>query len=240
MEETPTSPIREVLPNGYFEVKGKATTDRPLRHSKVPDELIFFRHVQREEWDTIDRNGNNIHCEEILNVESEFAAFSIQDETGAIHVNPRGARLEGKLLTRDVADRLGGVSLGVVAGVGLAHGGGATRGGRRNYKVVHEIFGAPNGADLYVLGTTVPGPSEPAMFQHRTAEERPYVISARSEEELTERVGEGSIIRHMIAITFFLVALTCLALIQFLPREYLDFNFEEDAPQTPQSSTLQL
>jgi hypothetical protein len=224
MEDTPTSSIREVTPGGYFEVKGKATSAHPLKAPKVLDEVIFYRYIQRAEWDETDREGNTEKCQEVLKDESEAAAFTVQDKTGEIQVNPKGARLEGKLLTRDLAERFqGGGSLVATAAMGMAPG---RQTGRRNYKVFHEIFGATNGCEIYVLGSTGQGPTGEAVFQKKPSEERPFLLSARSEEELTERLHEGNTIRTMLAWAFAALFLLFLAGALFLPKETLDYEIE--------------
>lgn len=226
MEETPTSPVAEVEANGYFEVKGTACCESPVHHSRVPEDLVFYRYQKIEEYDWTDREGHVERCRDVLMDESEAAAFLIEDASGQIQVNPRGARLEGKLLTRHVDEELSGASAFHVPSPMAPRGGQflpRRRQGKSNVKFVHEITGAPVGAELYVLGSTVPGASRPAMFQKRKQEERPFVVSARSEEELGQRVGEGASVRFLLAVTFGLAAMTCLVLIVFLPDEYLTF-----------------
>lgn len=88
IQNIPTSTIR-AIPVGEVEIKGKAKSKYKLSTpiSKVP--CIFFRYIEEE----FRRVGKNYKWVKILDIKSDFP-FYIEDDTGTVKIDPKGADLK--------------------------------------------------------------------------------------------------------------------------------------------------
>lgn len=236
MDETPTSPIGEVEPGGYFEVHGRSQAETPLRHPRLEEGLLFYRWLVREDWQILLGNGHREDRSEILEDEFHFVAFDVSDGTGTLSVNPGGARFEGRRLLRLVEDvepepevpledlseddRRRALLMKASAYKALP------KAPRLNHRRTFELTGALQGDDLYVLGPTVPGASDPAIFQQRQQGTRPFVISSHTEAELGERAREGALIRYAMAAAAGFLGLLALAGLVLLSPETLEATLQ--------------
>lgn len=224
MAETPTSPVAAVTPRGYFEVVGEAWAEEPLRHPRVPEGLVFYRYIRREEYQILTDSGGTTRHEDLLEEEVEVVPFRVRDPSGQIPVDPRGARLEGRLLHRHVDGREGGLFRAPPGGLGGANAGWETKTASR---MIHEIYGLTHGGKVYVLGSTLPGPgSGGARFGRGWFERRPFVISGRSEADLGERIRDQSSSHLLLGLAALLVTGACVLGCVYLPPEYLEFVFD--------------
>lgn len=210
MEATPTSPASDVHPRGYYEVKGKVRAEGTLQAPRARDEVVFYVYRQLEEWEQQDRNQGWVKVSRLLKEETQTLPFWVEDPSGRVAVLPEGARLEGKRLTREVIGASGSSTDRGGGGLGLG-------GQYRNHRYIHEVYGAMEFGTIYVLGPTDRGDDGAAVFRADSREERPFVISARTEEELAERKKESIGARRLYLAIFLLLSAACFAAAFWLP-----------------------
>jgi hypothetical protein len=221
MHDTPTSAIGEVTSSGYYEIKGKAKSLHPLLAPKTQEEVLFYRYVQREEWVTR-RKRRTYHHQATLKDSTEAVPFALEDETGLILIDPKGARLEGKLLsqsdegTNEVEKLLGAVSFQM--------GPNGVHETRQEYRLIHEIYGAKEGDQLYVIGPTIADSSGDIRFGKQASEERPFLISSRTEEDLSKKLGERSALHSLVSWSIAVLFLGLVLALFLLPAETLNVD----------------
>jgi hypothetical protein len=168
MEETPTSPAASIHRPGYYEVKGRVVCDDPLELPGNPQAVVFSRH---RVWECIQETFRDAEgqqqtrtVEQLIQDEVELTDFTIEDLSGALAVYPKGADIDDLVLVPRTQQN-------------------TKDPGPHRY---HEIRGIPVGQDLYVLGSVQRnGLNGPLAFQENQQEDRPYLLSVRSEEEQT-------------------------------------------------------
>jgi len=89
IEDTPTSKVRS-LSLGRVELAGRARGRSPLRAPITGTPCVFFRFQVEEEQ----RRGKHRGWRRVASGASEAIPFELEDETGRILVDPRGAQLE--------------------------------------------------------------------------------------------------------------------------------------------------
>lgn len=174
MEETPTSPAGSIEHPGYYEVKGRVICPDPLPILGRERGAIYLRERiwERTQEEFQDEEGllRTRTVEKLVRDEVDLTEFTLEDESGSIRVDPRGADLDGATLVPrsplEAADRDEGEDV--------------------EPERFRELVGILVGQDLYVLGPVQQrrGEEEPTFLVNRQ-EERPYLISVRSEEEQT-------------------------------------------------------
>ena len=190
MGQTETSGSRDVsglAPGTLVEVKGTLRCEEPLTSEMANETCAFYSSkVVREylERDYDDDVGTDRRSEVVAQNE-RFAPFTVEDATGRVPVNGKGAEVDA----RQVVDRFERNSGGNGPSISL---GGATvnlGGGERTlgYRYTENIL--PVDAWVYGLGTvqedgTIGGPL-PGKERHR------FVVSHRSEEALGQSLGKA-------------------------------------------------
>jgi len=89
IEDTPTSKVRS-LSLGRVELAGRARGRSPLRAPITGAPCVFFRFRVEEER----RSGKSRTWHTVASGASEAVPFELEDETGRILLDPRGAQLE--------------------------------------------------------------------------------------------------------------------------------------------------
>jgi hypothetical protein len=182
MEETPTSPASSVQKPGYYEVKGRAACDDPILIPDSDRTAVYYRHRiwEQTQEDFLDDEGlqRTRTVEKLVQDETEMVEFRVEDESGSMLVDPRGADIDSRLL---VARQPQGVAPPTQIPEGDQEEPEVQEAVR-----LHEVVGILVGQDLFVLGSVQTRSAEGGLlFQENRQEERPYLISVRSEEEQT-------------------------------------------------------
>lgn len=179
IEETPTSLAATIHQAGYYEVKGRVVCDDPVPLPDSDRPVVYYRRRvwERYEEEYRDKNGypQVRQVEDLLSDECEYADFLVEDESGRIAVNPRGAQIDADVVLDEIREAPPGT-----------HPGGSGGGPRGASVRRHQIIAIPVGNDLYVLGPTrIPSSGGPMLFHADKREDRPFILSVRSEEEQT-------------------------------------------------------
>lgn len=182
MEETPTSLAISIQRPGYYEVKGRAACNDPILVPKSDRTAVYYRHRvwEQTQEDFRDEDGmpRTRTVEKLVQDETEMVEFQVEDESGSFAVDPQGADLDGHLLIRreriqEVPPRAPVESESEEPEISEP-------------VRLHEVTGILVGQDLFVLGPVQMGPGSSGLrFQENRQEERPFLISVRSEEEQT-------------------------------------------------------
>lgn len=187
------------------EVKGRAAADPALSAefsgtSCVWYECIATREYEEEYWET-DKEGHRERrtrrgTEEVSRILRE-SPFSIEDGSGSIRVDPRGASVDAeKSLSRFEPGegsgllRIGSFSLSLGAVLG---------GGRRTLGYRFEERCIPVGRQLYVLGEA--SDSGGALCIRKPSEKgKRFIVSIKSEEEIVAGAKGTAKILGILAI----------------------------------------
>lgn len=183
LNETPTSPPGAVVPDTYAVVEGVAGCEENLLAPRVRTHVVFYRYLQLEEWQEQDKNKIWHTVTRTLKEETQIVPFVVEGKGGSVEVAAGGARLEGKRLLRDVIGASGSATNQGGGGFGLT-------GKYRNHRYIHEVYGLEVGQPALVAGRTVAGADGGARFENCDSEERPYVVSARGRQDLTQRARD--------------------------------------------------
>jgi len=182
IEETPTSPADTIRRPGYFEVKGRVVCEDPLPAPHSDREVVLYSHRTYEEREErhVDRYGvpRTRVVPTLLAEDTHGCEFWVEDESGRVLVVPTGARIDGEVLVDRVE-------------VPVDDPEQSAEGPRQDDRVTrrHEVVGIPVGQDVYLLGPVLASPGGgPLRFQADRREERPFILSVRTEEEQTARV----------------------------------------------------
>lgn len=193
IEDTPTSKLRS-LALGRVEVVGRARpgTGRLALRAPITDTpCVFFRFRVEEER----RSGRRRSWQTIASGVSDAVPFAVEDETGRVLVDPRGAVLELEPQLRTIDPPVTPALRELMGGSGLSVGAwllGAPR-IRVTEARIHE------GDPVYVLGLAqsrhdaarrhdTVAPEDPVVLARDPAGEEAFVVSAFSEHALVRRL----------------------------------------------------
>jgi len=88
IQNVPTSTIR-AIPIGEVEIKGKAKSEYKLKTPLSKISCVFFSYIEEE----FRRVGKSYQWVKLLDIKSDFP-FYIEDETGTVKIDPKGAELK--------------------------------------------------------------------------------------------------------------------------------------------------
>ena len=88
IQNVPTSTIR-AIPIGEVEIKGKAKSEYKLKTPISKISCVFFSYIEEE----FRRVGKSYKWVKLLDIKSDFP-FYIEDETGTVKIDPKGADLK--------------------------------------------------------------------------------------------------------------------------------------------------
>lgn len=200
--ETPTMSASEAAqiagPTGRkVEVYGVTESSQPLVAPASGSECVYYR-LQVEEryvdYDYDSSSGHSRRTESWRTVadDKRHAPFVVRDSSGAVGVDPEGAEFVAQKTVSNaygapgMAERGAGDTIGGVVGevLGSALRGGYSSGHR------HSEWIIPHGQETYVLGDVVQAPSGAVIRKG----EGPFIISYKSEEQLTRKYKLGYIL----------------------------------------------
>jgi len=194
MAEVETVPAAEVAGRvgQVVEVKGKVACDEPLSARISGASCAPFELTEEEE--SRDSQGNS----QWRTVRSEFRStpFYVEDGTGRDLVNPKGA----VLYTEEVYRSDDKPSAGLNVSFGEISFGTGNSGTRRRLRE----NAVPIGCDIYVLGEAATTEGDPAI--RKSADQR-FLVSTRSEEELTSHLRGARRVLGLFFIAFFAAGL---------------------------------
>jgi hypothetical protein len=195
----------EIGPGGLAqitELKGDARCDSPLTSQLAGETCVWYRMTVQERYEEhyteTDSQGRTQQKTRTgtttVSDNTQAVPFLLDDGTGSVKIEPAGASLEG----RQVVDRYEPYQTG---GMGFQMGSfsfsfGMPSSGRRILGYQFQEHVIPVGAHLYVLGEAV---DKDGVLRIQKPQEKgkPYIISTKSEEEIT-RGKESSILWFLI------------------------------------------
>ena len=176
LENIPTSKVKGVL-IGMNEVKGVAECADPVVTHLSERPAVWYEYSIDERWErtetaTDDRGETHTNTESgwrTVDSGREYAQFDLRDDTGAILVDPNGARIEAERVFSESVGRQDPLYYGKGPANATADSTGRRRFSERAILVGH---------DLYVLGTArlrddVVAPMTSEMRATRTTSFRP-------------------------------------------------------------------
>lgn len=215
LAELAASVAKEIGPGSFSqtaELKGRARALEPMKadFSGTPAvwyECIVTREWEEDYWET-DKDGNRQRRtrrgSEQVSLNRREPPFELEDDSGRIRVDPRGAKLEPEK-TWSSFDTSGGSSIGVGSFVFQALVGAA--GGRRTLGYRFQERCIPEGRELYVLGEVS---DTGGVLCLRKPEKGRYLVSTRSEEAILAGAKTGLLWTRILAGVAALGALVVL------------------------------
>ena len=211
LEDTPTTASEDIRKPGYFEVKGQIQAVNPLIAPCTDREVVWYRHRLFEEyWEVCRGRKSNSWRYRTIPVQDDSCEieFLVKDNTGTIAVHPQGAELTGTVVCNRYRSGDGCLYWFYRAFLNivflpyyllcLMFGSGRTGSRYRDY-----VVALPKGEELYAIGpVNFDKESGNIRFQQDEGEERPYIISTKSEEELTDEIRSDQIGKRMMGHTF--------------------------------------
>lgn len=185
------------------EVKGVVECDSPLRSEISGTECVWYKSVVKREYeetyterdsDGRTRTGTR-RGSEIVSSNERRTPFRLRDESGAVDVDPEGATMEGERVASrfEQGDRGPSLSFGKFS-VSLS----ALGPGRRTLGYNLEEWAVALGKRLYVLGEASDSGGRLRVGKPGAKGGR-FIISLKSEEELTRSARTGSTVLSVVA-----------------------------------------
>jgi hypothetical protein len=208
--------------NQVTEVKGTIECDAPLTGELSGVACVHYAMSVKREWEETNvdtdarggRTGETNTGSDTVASNTRGVRFRVKDATGAIDVDPAGAKIDGeKVISEFKPGEPSGGSL-TYKGFSISLSGFSGAGGRRTVGYRYEETVVPVGAQVYVLGEAVDAGGTLAMRKPARKDVR-FLISVRSEEELLKKAG--SVAQGLaIAAAACLVVGVALAALAFL------------------------
>ncbi len=181
----------------YGELKGKAVADTPEISEFSKKECVYYRSVVTREYEElITRTDSNGHTQKKWVKKSDTVSshsntspdFAIEDETGKIFVNPTGAELYTvktfSKFEQGTDSKNGGLNISI-GGFNISSGPSI-----RTIGFKYEEFSIPLNTNLYVIGD-INDRSGKLTISKPKDKKSPFIVSTKSEDELTDSLGKS-------------------------------------------------
>jgi hypothetical protein len=186
-ETSNASDVSGLAPGTLVEVKGTLRCERPLTSEMAGERCAYYssqvvREYLERDYDDDDDVGPDRRSEVVAQNE-QFAAFTVEDDTGSVPVNAEGAEVDARQVVNRFERNTGSEGPSITLGGATVHLGGGER--TLGYRYTERIL--PVDAPVYVLGTVQEGGGiggPPGDEGHR------FVVSHRSEEALGQSLGK--------------------------------------------------
>ncbi len=207
---------RDVGPGSFVqraEVKGQAECEEPLRAEFTGTPCAAYsvrleREYEETQWETDSeghRTQKTVRSSETLSSQERRSPFWLKDATGRVRILPEGAELEMEKTLSRFESTLPGEQFKMGSFVfDLARA--ALGAGRRTLGYKYEESILPLGKPLYVLGEAAEQDGKVVIRRSTTKGER-YIISVKSEEELTAKLSKGAKGLTIAAAVTFVIAI---------------------------------
>ncbi|MFC1849618.1 E3 ubiquitin ligase family protein [candidate division CSSED10-310 bacterium] len=186
----------------YAEIKGVAKTEQPLTAQFSGRECVYFRSQVIREWEEeeIERDSETgeerRHWERRSEVMSDNVSdpdFWIEDETGKINVHPKGAKIESIQVLDDFEQQDSGkisIDGGKLSWGNFSFSIGDSFSGRNILGYRFKEWIIPIDQRMYALGEA--SDSGGTLSLQKPKEKKTFLISTRSEEELTQAAEKST------------------------------------------------
>jgi hypothetical protein len=184
----------EIGPGGFaqqMEFKGVARCDTPLTSELSQKPCVYYAMSVEERYEETyterDAQGNSQTrtrtASAVVASNTRHTRFMLEDASGAVAVDPDGAQIDA-LKEVDRYESYSGVGGTLRAGNFTLELGGLPGGSRRVLGYHYHESIIPIGQQLYTLGELNDSGGEPVL-RRQSAPKAPFIISIKSEEELT-------------------------------------------------------
>lgn len=190
--------------NKIAEVKGKIKCDNPLKSELAQISCVHYsmrvtRKWEEKYWDT-DSEGRQVQKTrsgtDTVASNTRSVPFEVEDSSGRIKIEPSGAQLiTEKVFSQFQPGELRGTSV-TIGGFSLNLGGISISGGRRTIGYSYEEQAIPVERDVYILGEAADS-SGTVQMQKPSEKDKKYIISLKSEEELSQSI-KGAMTGFMV------------------------------------------
>jgi hypothetical protein len=211
MRQVETASAAEVAglsPGTLVELKGTLRCESPITSEMGGHACAYYLSRVIREYTETDRDADGDlktrRRSETVASNERFAPFAVEDGSGAVGVRGEGAEVDAL----EVVNRFergtdgGGITLG---GVTINLGGGERTIG---YRYVESILRVDE--PVYVLGA-VQEDGQIAAPAEADAEEKKFIVSYRSEEQLEKKYRKDALVLGLIALGLFLFGTVFLA-----------------------------
>ncbi len=201
------------------EVKGTAECASPLKSEMNGSDCVWYRStVTREYEESYTERDSEGHTKtgtrrgsETVSSNERSVPFQLRDESGTITIDPEGASIDGERIVSqfEQGDRGPSLSFGNFR-LNL----GALGSGRRTIGYKLEEWAITLGKRLYVLGEARDDENRLRIGKPAKKGER-FIISVKSEEDLTKSAESGAKIMSIVAIVLGVGAIVSAVVILF-------------------------
>ncbi len=189
MGQTRTSSASDVsglAPGTLVEVTGTLRCGEPLSSEMAGEKCAYYSSKVIREYMERDYDDDDVGSDrrsEVVAHNEQFAPFVVEDSTGTVAVNAEGAEMDAKQVVNRFERNTGSEGPSISLGGTTIHLGGGER--TLGYRYTETIL--PVDAPVYVLGTVQQGGG---IGTPSGDEEHRFVVSHRSEEALSQRLGK--------------------------------------------------
>lgn len=205
-ETSSASDVSDLSPGTLVEVKGTLRCDESLTSEMAGETCAYYRATVTREYLERDHGDNDTGSDrrsEVLSQVERFAPFTVEDESGRTPVNAEGAEVDARqVMDQFERDADSGFTLG---GIPIRFGDSKRTIG---YRYTESIL--PVDAPVYVLGT-VRDNGEIGAPPAQDKQQR-FVISHRSEEDLSQSLGKSVLWLGIGAIGAFVLGVVLLVI----------------------------
>lgn len=206
---------RDVGPDSFVqraEVKGTGECEDPLRSEFTGTPCAAYsvrleREYEETQWETDSegrRSQKTVRSSETLSSQERRTPFWLKDSSGRVRVLPDGAELDMEKTLSRFESSLPGEQFKMGSFVfDLARA--ALGSGRRTLGYKYEESILPLGKALYVLGEAASQDGKVVLRRSTTKGEK-FIISVKSEEELTARLDKGAKGLQVASLVTFVLA----------------------------------
>ncbi|WP_119065607.1 E3 ubiquitin ligase family protein [Rubrobacter indicoceani] len=200
--------VGSAAPGTLVEVKGTLRCGEPVTAELSGEVCAYALTKVVREYEDVDRDADGdrrvTRRSETLAENEEIAPFFIEDGSGEVEVNARGAEVDAEQVVnrfeRDPGE--GGLSLGGIR-IDLGGGGDRTLGYRHTESILRPD------SPVYVLGTV--GADGVVQAAGDNTKEQTFIVSHRSEEQLEKGYRKEAMILGFVAAGLFVFGLVFVA-----------------------------
>ena len=210
--------IREQIGPGGFsqlaEVRGRAVATEPLRSELAQKPCVWYRaRVEEEYEETVteesadgSRRTSTRRATETISDTTRSISFEIEDESGRISVDPKGAKIDGEVVMERQEPFRGSHDEISFGGITFHPTKGRTILGHR-----YREEAIPVGAEVYVIGDACDRVDDTLCIREPNEASRPFIVSTRSEKEIVDNLQKQSTMKKWGSIV--LLTLGVLAIL---------------------------
>ena len=192
IDQTMTTPIRDLMEAQHAEIKGMASCDQPLKapYSDIP--CVYYSYSLKRRERSRSSSGSTSYTWRTIDSGSSRVPFSLTDSTGTVTVDPEGADIDAPMVFKGPV-RPGDATESLPDGVLKTVLGAVSTLASTPHRV--EVRAVAADRQLYVLGDI----QRAADRQLRVAKgENRFFISTKSEEQLLRSLGRKSLLFYIL------------------------------------------